>query len=90
MSNGQPRALVGNTFSDAYFTALRQRAASRSYKCAYCGTDLSNKSRVSDGVTAWCDHGHRELWINREAMNNHKREMVGQGWTKERWDGRVE
>jgi hypothetical protein len=81
----QPQALVGNQFSDAYFAALRQRANPTATKCAHCGASLLNRSRLSDGAMVWCDAGHRELWIKKQAEGTMFRSMVEHGWSKERW-----
>lgn len=80
----QPRALIGNPVSDAYFSALRQRSAVRVALCAHCGADLRGVPRVSDGDASWCDHGHRELWLRNKRDEAMRRALAERGWTADR------
>ncbi len=79
-NQNQPRALVGNSVSDAYFNALRQRPGAKSLRCAHCGEDLSSSHRMSDGDLTWCGAGHHELWLRGKRDAAMRRELVARGW----------
>lgn len=78
----QPPQLRGNPFSDAYFEALGGLRPDPA--CAHCGS--SRGTRVTDGVTNWCDDDHRQLWIEAKVNAERMKFLVERGWSPERWE----
>jgi len=78
----QPAALCGNSYSDAYFTAL-SKAEGRSLslqtpKCSSCGRETVD-SRVTDGVRAFCDAGCQQRYATAMAERNRARAIAENG-----------
>lgn len=78
----QPEALVGNSFSDAYFAALGRiegRSPSlRAPKCSFCGEETLG-ARVTDGARAWCNAGCQQRWIKARAEKIRARDVAENG-----------
>jgi hypothetical protein len=75
----QPSALAGNSFSDAYFSALG-KAEGRSLslqtpKCSCCGRETVG-SRLTDGVRAFCDAGCQQRYATAMAERNRARAVA--------------
>lgn len=81
----QPLALVGNSFSDAYFAALSRAAHATMPQCAYCNADLTKRHRLTDGSMYWCDEAHRQAWVSVRIDDKHRRWLIERGWSLERW-----
>ena len=84
----QPKALVGNPVSDAYFGTLSQRQRSTAdLRCASCAADLREVQRMSDGVRAWCHVGCHDQWVRGERERAQRLWLTERGWSKEKQEG---
>jgi hypothetical protein len=81
---GQPQALVGNPFSDAYFGALSRGSQAAQPACCFCKSSLAGKTRLTDGVLSWCDEGHRQMWVASQRRGSQRQFLVNRGWSPER------
>ena len=79
----QPAALVNNSYSSAYFSALskaenRVNNSLQVPRCCSCGRETIG-SRLSDGARVWCDAGCHQRYAAAIAEKNKARDIAVNG-----------